>query len=67
PDLSEDEHLQRAFDHIKEKYGPDGYLNLWLETKKNREGLNTIHALLQEPSKLKDIIRVYYRNNKINQ
>ncbi|MCF7930878.1 MAG: HD domain-containing protein, partial [Acholeplasmataceae bacterium] len=46
PDLSEDEHLQRAFDHIKEKYGPDGYLNLWLETKKNREGLNTIHALL---------------------
>lgn len=67
PDLSEDEHLQRAFDHIKEKYGPDGYLNLWLETKKNREGLNTIHALLLEPSKLKDIIRVYYRNNKINQ
>ena len=66
PDLSEIEHLQRAFDHIKDKYGPDGYLNLWLETKKNREGLNTIHALLQEPDKLKAIIRDHYRNIKIN-
>ncbi len=62
PDLSEDEHLQRAFDHIKEKYGPDGYLKLWLKTKKNQDGLNTIHTLLLNPDKLKAIIRGHYRD-----
>ncbi len=62
PDLSEDEHVKRALEHINEKYGPKGYLKLWLETKKNRKGLNEIHALLREPEKIKSIIIKHYQN-----
>lgn len=65
-DLSEDEHLQRAFDHIKEKYGPNGYLTLWLNTKRNQDGLDCLHALLRDSDKLKAIIREHYLNIKRN-
>lgn len=64
PNLSEDEYLQRAFEHIKEKYGPNGYLKLWLKTNKNQDGLNKLHALLLNPDELNTIIREHYRNIK---
>lgn len=64
PNLNEDEHLLRAFDHIKEKYGPNGYLKLWLKTKKNQDGLKKIHTLLLEPDKLNAVIRKHYLNIK---
>ncbi|MBU1094465.1 MAG: HD domain-containing protein [Firmicutes bacterium] len=66
PNLSEEEHLQRSVNHIKEKYGPDGYLKLWLKTKKNQDGLNKLHALILEPDKLLSIIKAHYQNIKIN-
>ncbi len=64
PGLSKAEHVERALEHINEKYGPEGYLKLWLETEKNRKGLNEIHTLLKEPEKIKSIIIKHY--NKIN-
>ena len=62
PNLSEKEHIERAYQHIEEKYGPQGYLRLWLETKKNRDGLNKIHQLLQNKDTLYGIIKQYYKN-----
>ncbi len=64
PNLSKEEHIQRAFDHIGEKYGPNGYLKLWLETKKNQEGLKKIHDLLSNPGTLFTIIKQHYDNLK---
>ena len=64
PELEFEGHYQRAYDHIKEKYGPSGYLKLWLETKKNREGLNQIHQLLKNENEIKSLIFHHYQNNK---
>ena len=66
PDLSFEDHFVRAYDHIEEKYGPNGYLKLWLETKKNRDGLNHIHELLKDKNEMKTIILKHYQNNKNN-
>ncbi len=64
PSLDFDEHFNRAYEHIEEKYGPQGYLKLWLETQKNREGLNHIHKLLKDKNQMKTIISNHYQNNK---
>ena len=62
PDLSEEDHFLRAYAHILEKYGPSGYLKLWLETKKNKDGLKKIHILLENRDLMKSIIVNHYRN-----
>ncbi|MBU1141742.1 MAG: HD domain-containing protein [Firmicutes bacterium] len=62
PDLDENEHFERAYEHIKDKYGPNGYLKLWLKTEKNQSGLRRIHELILEPEKMKSVIIEHYRN-----
>jgi len=62
PDLNEEEHFERAYAHIVEKYGPNGYLKLWLDTKKNQDGLKKIHELLEHHDLMKSIIINHYRN-----
>jgi uncharacterized protein len=66
PNLSEDEHVERAYLHILEKYGPNGYLKLWLETKKNIEGLKKIHNALNDEIEFKKTIKNTYINIKNN-
>jgi uncharacterized protein len=62
PDLNEEDHFLRAYQHIVEKYGPNGYLKLWLDTKKNSDGLLKIHRLLEQKDLMKSIIINHYRN-----
>jgi uncharacterized protein len=64
PDSDEEEHIERAYQHIEEKYGPNGYLKLWLETKKNRDGLNKIHHLLSDSKTLRTLIFEHYKKIK---
>jgi len=64
PELSFDEHFERAYQHVEEKYGEHGYLKLWLDTKKNKDGLKRIHALLKDPEKMRKMIQTFYENEK---
>lgn len=64
PEITKEEHIERAYNHVLEKYGPQGYLTLWLETKKNREGLNEIHQLLSHRSEMEKMIETLYENEK---
>lgn len=64
PDLSKEDHIKRAIGHIEEKYGPHGYLKLWLKTKKNEEGLKEIHKLLEDPKRIKSIFESLYEQEK---
>lgn len=64
PDLTKEEHIKRACEHIKDKYGPEGYLKLWLKTKENEQGLKEIHSLLLDQNKLEKIIETLYENEK---
>jgi len=64
PELTQEEHQKRAIEHIEEKYGPQGYLKLWLKTKKNTLGLQKIHQLLKEEKELKNMIETFYEKEK---
>lgn len=60
PNLSMDEHLSRALFHIKDKYGPNGYLKLWLKTEHNQNGLKIIHENLENEPKMKAFLEKLY-------
>ena len=65
PHLSMDEMLHRAMMHIEEKYGPNGYLKLWLKTKRNEEGLKKIHESLKDREKMKAFLEdIYFQEKK---
>lgn len=53
PELSNEEQFERTVQHIEEKYGENGYLKLWLKTKKNIEALKDIHLHLKNKEKMK--------------
>lgn len=64
PKISQEEHVVRALDHIEEKYGRNGYLKLWLDSKKNVEGLEAVRKLLENKDELLKIIHKYYNKYK---
>jgi len=64
PHLNSDEHVDRAYAHIVDKYGPNGYLKLWLHTKHNQNGLKEIHQKLINEQEMKAYIKNIYLNIK---
>ncbi len=59
PELSFEQQFQRTYVHIQEKYGDGGYLKLWLETKKNSEGLKKLRALLTDKAAMRELFAAY--------
>ena len=56
PQLSKEEHLNRAIQHLHEKYGPQGYLKLWIPESPNAVALKELHALMADDAKLRAIM-----------
>lgn len=46
PQYDEQRHFERIRCHMQEKYGAEGYLVLWLDTKRNRENLEELRRRL---------------------
>lgn len=47
PSATKSEVVSHIKNHINEKYGKEGYLKLWLSTKKNESGLNVIRRWIK--------------------
>ena len=56
PQLSKEEHFNRAIQHLHEKYGPQGYLKLWIPESPNAVALRQLHALMADDAKLRAIM-----------
>lgn len=56
PQLSKEEHFNRAIQHLQEKYGPQGYLKLWIPESPNAEALKQLHVLMADDAKLRAIM-----------
>ena len=48
PDLGRDGHMQRAIEHLKEKYGRGGYLKLWIPWSDNAARLNALQDVIAD-------------------
>lgn len=60
PDFSFDEHYARTCAHMQEKYGEQGYIHLWLDTRKNAEGLARVREAMRDEAALRaDFRRIW--------
>lgn len=63
PELSFDEQLERCYNHIMEKYGENGYIKLWLNTKRNTDGLKVLRELSEDKESFFEICKKYKKIN----
>lgn len=55
PNLDRAGHYQRTIEHLNEKYGPNGYLKVWIPWSDNAKNLKRLHALLTDKGRLEEI------------
>lgn len=55
PQLDKAGHYQRTIEHLNEKYGPNGYLKVWIPWSDNAKNLKRLHALLTDKPRLNAI------------
>ena len=48
-------HFNRAYEHMLEKYAEGGYMRLWLNSKRNVEGLTALRAIIHDKTQMRNI------------
>lgn len=60
PDYNFEQHLERNYGHIQEKYGENGYIKLWLNTELNQQKLAELRCCIQDAGKFRaDFKKIY--------
>lgn len=60
PEMSREEHIKRAIDHLHEKYAEGGYLKLWIPESPNAERLHQLWELIKDENMiLRKLNRIY--------
>lgn len=60
PTLSKEQHIERAVEHIKEKYGYGGYLRLWIPESQNAANLEEFRKTIANEEKLRKELKKIY-------
>lgn len=60
PDLCREGQLQRAREHLVEKYGRGGYLRLWIPWSSNASRLDALQDLIADPEALTSTIDMIF-------
>ena len=61
PTLTGAEHIERAVQHIKEKYGRGGYLKLWIPESDNAKNLQQFRTLIDDTKGLRCRLEEIYK------
>lgn len=65
PQLDTNGHWLRFTKHMAEKYGPNGYIRLWLHGSENERNLQQLRALIAQPQQLRTVFdRIFSEENK---
>lgn len=57
PDADFEWHFERAYEHMLEKYAEGGYMRLWLNSKRNVEGLAQLRAIINNKEQMRTICK----------
>ena len=60
PELDSEGHFQRTILHLKEKYGPKGYLKVWVSWSDNAQRLKDLHRLIADEKQIREIFNRIY-------
>lgn len=61
PEYDERRHYERTYSHMREKYGEEGYLKLWLDTRRNRENLAGLRQKLRQQDRFRQDFHAVFR------
>lgn len=60
PEMSPEEQIDRAVEHLNNKYGSSGYLKLWIPWSDNASRLRELRTLIADPSALRsEVLRIW--------
>ena len=62
PDADFEWHFNRAYEHMLEKYAEGGYMRLWLNSKRNVEGLTKLREIIDNKGLMKEICERLWRS-----
>lgn len=60
PQLSRDEHINRALRHLHEKYGRNGYLRLWIPGSSAEKALHEMWNLIDDSVVIREMVAAKY-------
>lgn len=60
PQLDRTGHYQRTIEHLNKKYGPEGYLKVWIPWSDNARNLKKLHVLLTDKTQLKEMFNLIF-------
>ncbi|MBP9987064.1 MAG: HD domain-containing protein [Bacteroidales bacterium] len=60
PEMTEEQHIERALEHLHEKYGRGGYLRLWIPESDNSARLEDLRKIIDNSSRLRAIVEQEY-------
>ena len=55
PELDPEGHWERTLEHLREKYGDGGYLQLWIPESPNAAQLEKLRRIIREPETLRSV------------
>ena len=55
PELDIEGHWERTLEHLREKYGEGGYLQLWIPESPNAARLEQLRRIIREPETLRSV------------
>ena len=55
PELPPEGHWKRTLEHLREKYGDGGYLQLWIPESPNAARLEELRKLIRDPESLRSV------------
>ena len=61
PEADFEWHFERAYQHMLEKYAEGGYMRLWLNSKRNVEGLKALRAIIDDKEKMREICKQIFQ------
>ena len=64
PELSGQQQITRAIEHLKIKYSADGYMKLWLHSERNEQGLRELRRILDDDELLLKLCTQIYNEEK---
>lgn len=60
PEYDKKAQVQRALDHMDEKYAEGGYLKLWIPESPNSEKLRELQQIIKDKAKIQELIELAY-------
>lgn len=60
PEKNREEHWERFFEHMQQKYSVNGYMKLWIPGSENEKNLNEIRAIIENTGLLKAQFDKYF-------